>query len=80
MLAIGTGRIFLRGGTNSQSGCAKLLFCKMFAENCTKMKFGPQEGWASLAPLGSPNGFVQLCWILVGDGVFPHLQIEMSLV
>ena len=26
------------GGANSQSGCANLLFCKFFAENCMKMK------------------------------------------
>ena len=35
--------------TNSQGGCANLLFCKVFAENCMKMKeFGP------------PGAF---CWI-----------------
>ena len=34
---------FPKKGANSQSGCANLLFCKFFAENCRKMKeFGPE--------------------------------------
>ena len=36
---------FPKKGANSQSGCANLLFCKFFAENCMKMKeIGPQGG------------------------------------
>ena len=43
-------------GTNSQSGCANLLFYNFFAENCIKMKeFGTRRGRPSLAPLGSAN-------------------------
>ena len=34
---------FPEGGANSKSGCVTLLFCKLFAENCMKMKeFGPR--------------------------------------
>ena len=41
---------FPEGSANSQSGCANLLFCNYFAENCMKMKeFGPR-GITSLAP------------------------------
>ena len=29
---------FSRGGANSQGWCSNLLFCKMLAENCMKMK------------------------------------------
>ena len=29
---------FSWGGANSQNGCATLLFCKFFVENCMKMK------------------------------------------
>ena len=45
------------GASNSQSGCANLLFCRFCAENCIKMKeFGHHgRGGASLAPLGSAN-------------------------
>ena len=45
------------GGTNSQRGCANLLFCKFLAENCIKMKeFGPQGRGALLwcSPLDPP--------------------------
>ena len=32
------------GDTNSQSGCANLIFYNFFAENCMKMKeFGPDR-------------------------------------
>ena len=42
---------FPERGANSQSGCANLLFCKLFAENCMKMKeFGSQDGRVSLVP------------------------------
>ena len=42
------------GGANSQMGCANLLFCNCFAENCMKMKeFGPL-GHVSLAPPPPP--------------------------
>ena len=31
--------------------CSNLLFCKMFAQNCTKMtECGPRRGRASMAP------------------------------
>ena len=40
MASTGGSRIF-PGGVNSQSGCANLLFCKIFAENCMKKNLNP---------------------------------------
>ena len=43
------------GGAKSKSGCANLLFCIFFAENCMEMKeFGPGGGgMCPWRPLGS---------------------------
>ena len=47
---------FPEWGANSQSGCANLLFCKFFVENCMRMKeFGPRGGPRTWRPLGSAN-------------------------
>ena len=43
------------GGGNPKNGCANLLFCKFFAENCMKMKeLGPQGARVPGAPLDLP--------------------------
>ena len=46
----GGSRIFLRECTNSQSGCANLLFCNFFAENCMRMKEFGTGGHTFLVP------------------------------
>ena len=53
-----TDQDFPGGCANSQNGCANLLFCNFFAENCMKMKeFGPGVGRVPGAPLDPPlNG------------------------
>ena len=46
---------FSWGDANSQSGCPNLLFCKLFAENCMKMKeFGPGGLVSLVLPLDPP--------------------------
>ena len=43
-LSVADQGLFWGGGANSKIGCANILFCKFFAENCMKMKeFGPNR-------------------------------------
>ena len=55
---------------------ANLLFCKSFAENCTKMKeFGLRIGPSSLASPGSATGVPGRMWGRLTTG-FLQLRIE----
>ena len=54
---------FPGGEHQLRRGCANLLFCKIFAENCmTKKEFGPGEGPRPWRPLGSAGVHV---WSLI---------------
>ena len=51
------------GGANSKIGCANILFCKFFAENCMKMKeFGPNRS------LGFANARIESFLFFLASG------------